>query len=221
MVDDIIITASFFEQNSQKHERKNWLCGLEQRGNLVRSLVFPLFWILYLFSYGLGIQEDWVIRALYQETQLRSHSGELRRRCFIKKQQHWNVKCDRNLCFCLFRNSCSLERYCLMTASKNPENITVQLLSSFGHCPVYIFPYGSKLQTFLPKCGLFNQVPDYLPVQNVWRASKIQEMKDLKKSKTKTSKPKTTKAKTPKYFFKESFVFVCFITVVPWREIAW
>ena len=22
-----------------------------------------------------------------------------------------------------------------MTASKNPENITVQLLSSFGHCP--------------------------------------------------------------------------------------
>ena len=37
MVDDIIITASFFEQHSQRHERKNWLCGLQQRGNLVRS----------------------------------------------------------------------------------------------------------------------------------------------------------------------------------------
>ena len=86
---------------------------------------------------------------------------------FTKKQQHWNVKCDSNVCFCLFRNSCSLERNCLMTASKNPENITVQLLSSFGYCPVYIFPYGSKLQPFLPKCRLFNQVPDYLPVQNV------------------------------------------------------
>ena len=29
------------------------------------------------------------------------------------------------LCFRLFRDSCSLERNCLMTASKNPENINV------------------------------------------------------------------------------------------------
>ena len=33
------------------------------------------------------------------------------------------------LCFRLFRNTCSLERNCLMTASKNPENINVQLLN--------------------------------------------------------------------------------------------
>ena len=43
----------------------------------------------------------------------------------------------------------------------------------------------------------FHQVPDYLPVQKK-KASKIQEMKDLKKSKTKTSKAKTSKAKTSK-----------------------
>ena len=35
------------------------------------------------------------------------------------------------LCFCLFPNSFSLERNCLMAASKNPENITGQVLSSF------------------------------------------------------------------------------------------
>ena len=29
----------------------------------------------------------------------------------------------RKALFCLFRNSCALERNCLMTASKNPENI--------------------------------------------------------------------------------------------------
>ena len=60
-------------------------------------------------------------------------------------------------------------------------------------------------------------------------------MKNFKKSKTKTSKAKITKAKitkaktsktktsktkTPGYFSEESFVFVCFVTVVPWREIA-
>ena len=50
----------------------------------------------------------------------------------------------------------------------------------------------------LPECGLFHQVPDYLPVQNVSKASKIREMKDLKKSKTKTSKTKTSKTKTSK-----------------------
>ena len=45
----------------------------------------------------------------------------------------------RKPCFHLqFHNSCSLERNCLITASKNSENITVQLLSSFGNCPVYI-----------------------------------------------------------------------------------
>ena len=109
-------------------------------------------------------------RSLYQETQLRSHTAEtVNFFGFINKQQHWNVKCDRNLCFCLFHNSCSLERNCLMTACKYPENITVQLLSSFGHCPVRgtSFRPSSHMQPFLPKCGLFNQVADYLPVQNV------------------------------------------------------
>ena len=62
-----------------------------------------------------------------------------------------------NLYFRLFRNSCSLERNCLMIGSKNLENINVQLLSSFCDCPVYIFPYGWTPQPFLPKCGLFHQ----------------------------------------------------------------
>ena len=75
-----------------------------------------------------------------------------------------------------------------MTASKNPENINVQLLNSFGDCPVYIFPYGWKSQPFLPKCGLFHQVPDYLPVQNVWRTLKIQEMKGFKSRKLRPRK---------------------------------
>ena len=57
----------------------------------------------------------------------------------------------------MFRNSCSLERNCLITASKNLENINVQLLNSFGDCPVYSFPYGWKPQPFLPKCGLYHQ----------------------------------------------------------------
>ena len=36
-----------------------------------------------------------------------------------------------------------------MTASKNPEKITGQVLSSFRHCVIYIFPYGSKSHSIL------------------------------------------------------------------------
>ena len=48
----------------------------------------------------------------------------------------------------------------MMTASKNPENITVQpvsaiVLSTSSHMAQNP---GSKLQPFLPKCGLSNQV---------------------------------------------------------------
>ena len=36
-----------------------------------------------------------------------------------------------------------------MTASKNPEKITGQVLRSFRHCVIYIFPYGSKSHSIL------------------------------------------------------------------------
>ena len=126
-----------------------------------------------------------------------------------------------------------------MTASKNSENITAQLLSSCGHCPVYVFPYGRKSQPFLPKCGLFIK----FQIIHQWRMSK--EMKDFKKSKTKTlktktskgktskgktskaktsktktsktktSKTKTSKTKTPKYLSRESFFIVFFWNSFP------
>ena len=45
-------------------------------------------------------------------------------------------------------------RVMMMTASRNPKNIIVQLPTSFSHGLMYIFPYGSKLQPFMLKCGL-------------------------------------------------------------------
>ena len=61
----------------------------------------------------------------------------------------------KSFVFVFFRDSFSLERICL-TVSKSPENISGQVLSSFGHYPVCIFPYCSKTQPFLPKYGLFH-----------------------------------------------------------------
>ena len=40
--------------------------------------------------------------------------------------------CKGMLCFRFFPNNFFLERNCLMTASKNPENITGQVLSNFA-----------------------------------------------------------------------------------------
>ena len=42
----------------------------------VCSLVFPIL-LNTVFSYGLGIRNDWVIIALYPETQVQSHTAEL------------------------------------------------------------------------------------------------------------------------------------------------
>ena len=56
-----------------------------------------------------------------------------------------------------------------MTASKNPENITVQLLSSFGHCPVYIFAYATiftKMWTFSSSFRLFASAECLKSVKN-------------------------------------------------------
>ena len=64
---------------------------------LFAALFSPLF-LDTVFSYGLGIRKDRVIRALYKETQLQSHTAESWRHCFIKKQHHWNAKCDRSHC---------------------------------------------------------------------------------------------------------------------------
>ena len=60
-----------------------------------------------------------------------------------------------------------------MTASTNPENITGHVSSNFGHCATFIFPYGSKTESLLLKCGLFHQGPFNLPVQNVQRGLKV------------------------------------------------
>ena len=111
-----------------------------------------------------------------------------------------------------------------MTASKNSENITAQLLSSFGHCPVYVFPYGRKSQPFLPKCGLFIklQIKDFKKskpktLKTKTSKGKTSKAKTLKAKtwKTKTSKTKTSKTKTPKYLSRESFFIVFFWNSFP------
>ena len=99
---------------------------------------------------------------------------------------------SRESFFGLFRGSLSLERNCSMTACKNPENITGHVLSGFSQCSVSVQSVFSQCSvsvqsTFsreensiiLNKIYPFYRVPHCLPVQNVCRASKIQEMWDF------------------------------------------
>ena len=60
----------------------------------------------------------------------------------------------RKALFSLFPNSFPFRDDCV----QNPENRTGQVLSSFRHCAIYIFPYGSKTHSFILKCGLFTNV---------------------------------------------------------------
>ena len=59
--------------------------------------------------------------------------------------------------FSYFSRQFFVERNCLMTAYKIPENITRQVLSSFSVCPVYIFQKGLKTHLFLPKFQILSQ----------------------------------------------------------------
>ena len=60
----------------------------------------------------------------------------------------------RKALFSLFPNSFPFRNDCV----QNPENRTEQVLSSFCHCAIYIFPYSSKTHSFILKCGLFTNV---------------------------------------------------------------
>ena len=94
---------------------------------LFAALFSPLF-LDIVFSNGLGVRNDWVIRALCQETQLQSHTAESWCR-FIQKQQHLNVRCDRSHC----SQSCSWDHLLFVLSKFNP--ISTQLFQkclSFG-----------------------------------------------------------------------------------------
>ena len=89
MVDHIIITAGFLEQNSQRHGQKlaAWVITTG------KSCLQPCF--AHSFEYCF-FQSTWHPETLSDQSITSRNSTAVTH--FIKKQQLWNAKCNRSQC---------------------------------------------------------------------------------------------------------------------------